>query len=286
MKGVLKNHLAWVVFVTHINVDHFAGTSKMVFLLLICCRAKICKLFLRKFNMTMKIFQLLGIFLIIIILSTCETGGDAPTTTIGQETIDVKPTDTIEDNGIKEVIYDPDRNHWQRPNLIISLLGKGDLSEMTVVDIGAGAGFFTFKIAPLAKKVIALDIDQNFLDIIDTKKLTELPPAIQGRVQTRLTPRDSPKLDANEVDAVLIVNTFMFIESKLNYLNKLKEKIKPGGRLVIVDFKRKRTGQGPRPRKHRTPLYIAEDLLYKAGYKNIQARDTDLSEQYILVAER
>jgi len=31
---------------------------------------------------------------------------------------------------------------------------------------------------------------------------------------------------------------------------------------------------------------MVEDLLYEAGYKNIQARDTDLSEQYILVAER
>ncbi len=239
-----------------------------------------------KIQHDMKIFQLLGILLIIAILSTCETGGNAPTPTIKKETVEIIPTDTIKDNGIKEVDYGPGRNHWQRPDLIISLLAKGDLSEMTVVDIGAGKGFFTIKIAPLAKKVIALDIDQNFLDIIDTEKRSELAPAIQGRVETRLTSRDSPKLDTNEADAVLIVNTFMFIDNKLDYLNKLKDKIIPGGRLVIVDFKRKRTELGPRPRKHRAPLYMVEDLLYEAGYKNIQARDTDLSEQYILVAER
>lgn len=234
----------------------------------------------------MKAFLIFGLFFITITLSTCERE-DAPITTDNNQPKEVTRLTDIGDNGIKEVTYDGiKRNHWQRPNLIISLLANGDLSESTVVDIGAGIGFFTLKIAPLAKKVVALDIDQNFLNIIDSLKRSELPLEIQDRVETRLTPRDIPKLDDNEADAVLIVNTFMFFENKLAYLNKLKQKIKPGGRLVIVDFKRKRTEQGPRPRKHRAPLYMVEDLLYEAGYKNIQARDTDLSEQYILVATR
>ena len=233
----------------------------------------------------MKAFLILGLFFITITLSTCE-GEDPATSPIDDQVTEVvKPTNIV-DNGISQVTYEPGRNHWQRPNLIIGLLTQGDLSELTIVDIGAGEGFFTFIIAPLAKKVIALDIDQNFLNIIDTDKVSELPLEVQGRVETRLTPRDAPKLDDNEADAVLIVNTFMFIDNKLDYLNKLKQKIKQGGRLVIVDFKRKRTEQGPRPRKYRAPLYMVEDLLYEAGYKNIQARDTDLSEQYILVAER
>jgi len=78
----------------------------------------------------------------------------------------------------------------------------------------------------------------------------------------------------------------MFLDNRLQYLQELKNAIKPGGRIVVVDFKRKRTGRGPMPRKHRLPLYEVEDLFYEAGYKNIQAIDTKLEYQYILIAER
>lgn len=235
----------------------------------------------------MNVFQILkGVFIatVFLILVACEPN-ETPTTTAPKTTEVVKPEPKLDD-GEKEIVYDPERYVWQRPNLIISLLGNGDLSEKTVVDIGAGAGFFSERLAPLAKKVIALDIDQNFLNIIDSIKLNELPANIQSRLETRLTPRDAPNLEKNEVDAVLIVNTFMFIDNKLDYLNKLKKTVKPGGRIVIVDFKRKRTDLGPLPREHRLPLFEVEDLFYKAGYKNIQAIDTELKYQYILVAER
>ena len=193
--------------------------------------------------------------------------------------------DSFDLDGFKEAYENTDRVVWQRPNLIIGLLGNGDLSDKVIADIGSGPGFFAKRVTPLAKKVIALDIDQNFLDFIDSTKVLELPLEIQPRLETRLTPRDAPKLSPKEVDAVLIVNTFMYIEDKLDYLQKLKPCIKEGGRLVIVDFKRKRTALGPRPREHRAPLYMVEDMLYEAGYKNIQAIDTELNYQYILIAE-
>ncbi|MEM1216343.1 MAG: methyltransferase domain-containing protein, partial [Bacteroidota bacterium] len=117
-------------------------------------------------------------------------------------------------------------------------------------------------------------------------KVLELPAAYQDRLETRLTPSDRPALESEEVDAVLIVNTFMFIENKQEYLQKLLTTIKPGGRLVIVDFKRKRTTIGPKPRSHRTPLYEVEDLLYAAGYKTVQAIDTELNYQYIVIADK
>lgn len=193
--------------------------------------------------------------------------------------------DSFDLDGFKEAYENTDRVVWQRPNLIIGLLGNGDLSDKVIADIGSGPGFFAKRVSPLAKKVIALDIDQNFLDFIDSTKVLELAPEVQPRLITRLTPRDAPSLKSGEVDAVLIVNTFMYIDNKLEYLEKLKPCIKEGGRLVIVDFKRKRTALGPRPREHRAPLYLVEDLLHQVGYKNIQAIDTELNYQYILIAE-
>lgn len=188
-------------------------------------------------------------------------------------------------DGFKEEYENTNRLDWQRPNLIIGLLGEDNLTGKVVADIGAGTGFFAKRLTPLAEKVIALDIDQSFLDFIDSTKVQELTPEQHNRLETRLTPRDAPNLQPNEVDAVLIVNTFMYIDNKLAYLQKLKPTVRPGGRLVIVDFKRKRTPLGPRPREHRAPLYEVEDFLHEAGYKNIQAIDTELRHQYILIAE-
>ncbi len=220
-------------------------------------------------------------------LLSCNPEDSATPTTPDPPTRErtIERVDSFDLDGFKEAYENTDRVVWQRPNLIIGLLGNGDLSDKVIADIGSGPGFLAKRVTPLAKKVIALDIDQNFLDFIDSTKVLELPRDIQTRLETRLTPRNAPRLSPEEVDAVLIVNTFMYIDNQLEYLQKLRPCLKEGGRLVIVDFKRKRTALGPRPREHRAPLYQVEDLLHEAGYQNVQAIDTELNYQYILIAE-
>jgi len=84
-----------------------------------------------------------------------------------------------------------DRDVWQKPNTIIDLLG--DLSEKTVADIGAGTGYFTFRLALKAEKVIAIDIEERFLEIINTFK-RNLPAELQDRIETRLATPSDPLL--------------------------------------------------------------------------------------------
>ncbi len=66
---------------------------------------------------------------------------------------------------------DPARAQWQKPDEVIASLGS--LEGKTVADIGAGSGYFTFPLAKKAAKVIAIDIDQRFLDYIEQKKRTQ-----------------------------------------------------------------------------------------------------------------
>lgn len=190
-------------------------------------------------------------------------------------------------NGENEDYRNTNRMGWQQPSLIIGLLGNNEsLEDKVVADVGAGTGYFTKILAQYCSKVLALDIDQQFLDYIDSTKVSEVPAAFRDRIETRLTPPDLVALAPNEADAILFVNTFMWIGNKKGYLLDLKQKMKPGGRIVIVDFKRKRTSIGPSKRELRTPLYVVEDLLHEAGFRNIQAIDTQLSYQYIAIAEK
>lgn len=185
--------------------------------------------------------------------------------------------------GIAEDYTNTNRVIWQKPEVVLDLLG--DLQDKTVADVGAGTGFFALRMVPLAKKVIALDIDQRFIDYLDSLRTVELPEALQPRLETRLAEADNPHLQPGEADLVIIVNTFMYIKDRTAYLETIKRGIADGGRILIIDFKKKRTPIGP-PSEIRVPLYQVEEELYKTGYRNIVANDTVLDYQYVIIAEK
>ena len=199
------------------------------------------------------------------------------------ETKPQPPLDEEKGSGITED-YHKTREIWQKPELVFQFLGG--LKEKTVADIGAGTGFFTFRMVEAgAEKVIAIDVDPYYPHFLDSTKIRRLPPRLQDKLETRLTTPDDPGLKNEEVDVVVIVNTFMYIENHDTYLKVLKNGIKEGGKLLIIDFKKKRTDVGP-PAKLRAPLYQVEDELYAAGYKNIITNDCALDFQYIVIAEK
>lgn len=185
--------------------------------------------------------------------------------------------------GITEDYENTNRVIWQKPDMIIDLLG--DVSRKTVADIGAGTGFFALRIAPLAKKVIAIDIDRRFVEYLDSVKVLELPENLQSHLETRLAQPNDPNLKPGEADVILIVNTFMYIKNRTEYLEILKKGMAKGGKLIIVDFKKKRTPIGP-PSEIRVPIHEVEEALYATGFNNIQTNDTALDYQYFVMAEK
>lgn len=227
--------------------------------------------------------------LLIAILASCNSGGKEIDSPFNQPTsnhtdIPKDTNNTLESKeGVTEVYENTNRVIWQKPEMIINLMGK--LEDKVVADIGAGRGYFTFPLAEKAKKVIAIDIDRRFINYLDSAKVYELPDEYQHKMETRLGLENDPRLKPGEVDMVLIVNTFMYIPNKLEYLKLLKNCLSEKGQLIIVDFKKKRTPLGP-PSDIRLPLFEVEEMLYEAGYSKINANDTALDYQYIMVANK
>jgi len=175
------------------------------------------------------------------------------------------------------------RGIWQKPNVVIKKLG--DLEGKVVADIGAGPyGYFALRIAHQtpAKKIIALDIDINAIKFIEGAKIL-LAENIRNRIETRLVVPHDPKLETEEADVVLIVNTYTYIENTVNYLKNLKRGIAGGGKIVIIDFKKKYTPVGP-PIMNRVALGEVEQDLVRAGYQKIDSDDKTLDYQYIITA--
>ena len=175
-----------------------------------------------------------------------------------------------------------DRGIWQKPDMVISLLG--DLDNKTVADIGAGTGYFTFRLVPKAKKVIGIDIDRRFINFLDSVKV-RLPEKYRSRFETRLAKPGDPLLHPEEVDAVMIVNTYAYIDDRVHYLRTLLKGIVPGGQLLIIDFKKNNLPIGP-PAEYKIALSQVERELVTAGFQ-INKIDTDaLDYQYIVLAEK
>ena len=192
-------------------------------------------------------------------------------------------TAAVEQDELSEIQkQNQNRFVWQEPAKVISMLG--DLSNKTVADIGAGTGYFTFRLLFKAEKVIAIDIDPSMLEIMENFKVN-LDKDIQDKLETRLALPSDSKLVDNEVDDILIINTIGYIDNRIDYLKNLKPKLKEGGRIMIVDFKSK---QMPfeAPTAERIPLFQMENDLQESGYTLQKSDDTSLEYQYIIIASK
>ncbi len=196
-------------------------------------------------------------------------------------TIDTLQTNSSYQNIILDDSSFQDRTIWQKPYQIIDLLGP--LSGKVVADIGAGSGYFSFRFVNQASKVIAIDIDKELIDLMNVEK-AYYKKEIQDKFEARLATPSDPSINVNEVDIVFLSNTYMYINNRVKYLSQLKNKFKSGGRIMIVDFKKKLTPIGP-SQKLRLAQSEVEQELIDAGYTITLSDDSKLEYQYIIIAE-
>jgi ubiquinone/menaquinone biosynthesis C-methylase UbiE len=128
----------------------------------------------------------------------------------------------------------PEREEEENPTKTIELL---KLKEGEVVaDIGSGSGYYTFRMAKLvgAKgKVIAVDIQKEMLDIIrDRMKKDKVE-----NIEPLLGAEADPKLKDESVDVILLVDVYHEFEYPYEMTEKMVKALKPGGRIVFVEFK-------------------------------------------------
>jgi ubiquinone/menaquinone biosynthesis C-methylase UbiE len=174
------------------------------------------------------------------------------------------------------------RSIWQKPGLVIEKMG--DVSNKVVADIGAGTGYFSFRLANKVKKVIAVEIEPDMLAYIDSIKV-KMPEIQQQKIETRLATPADPALKDDEVDIIVIINTIAYIPKLSIYLETLKKGLKPGGTLMIIDYKMKRLPINAPPKSERIYLDKLEDMLIESGYTILESDDTSLDYQYIIRAK-
>ena len=155
-----------------------------------------------------------------------------------------------------------ERDAWQRPSEVMDALAIKPGS--VVADVGAGGGYFTFRLAARVGpkgKVYAEDILKEEVTKIRTRAAKEGLAQIEAILGTR----NDPRLPAESLDAVLVVNAYHEMREYDAMLQGMYRGLKPGGLLAIIDAPAK-PGQ-PRENyfeKHR----ISEQLVREDAARN------------------
>jgi ubiquinone/menaquinone biosynthesis C-methylase UbiE len=104
-----------------------------------------------------------------------------------------------------------------------------------VADIGAGTGYFSFRLAARVPegKVYAVDIQQEMLDVIERRKTAGQGSNVVGVLGTE---RD-PKLPDNALDLILMVDAYHEFEYPREMGEAMVRALKPGGRIALVEYR-------------------------------------------------
>ena len=175
-------------------------------------------------------------------------------------------------------LEDPKRDAYQKPEEVVRAL-KIEEGEV-IADIGAGSGYFTFRLArPVGERgrVYAVDVSPDMIVHLN-RRVRDLNVK---NVVTILSAPDDPLLADGSVDRFLIVDTWHHIGGHAKYLALLKRMLKPGGQVVMIDFKRAKTPVGP-PMEMRIDR---DDLVREMEANGFQlaAEHTFLEYQYFLI---
>ena len=175
-------------------------------------------------------------------------------------------------------LEDPKRDAYQKPHEVLTALNlkPGEV----IADIGAGTGYFTFRLAHFLGdkgKVYAVDVSPDMVRHVN-RRIRENKAS---NVVTILADPDDPLLPDRSVNRFFICDVWHHIENQTKYLSLMKKMLKPGGEIVIIDFHKKELPFGP-------PLQMKiarEDVIkqLEANGFRLSKEHTFLPYQYFLV---
>ncbi len=149
-----------------------------------------------------------------------------------------------------------------------------------VADVGAGSGYMTVKMAKRVGptgKVYANDIQPQMLNILRQRLDREKVP----NVELVLGTMDDPKLPANTIDLILMVDVYHEFAQPQPMLRKMKDALKTGGRLVLLEYRKEDPSIPIRP-DHKMSVAEAKMELEAEGF-TLAKVDERLPRQHILI---
>ncbi len=150
----------------------------------------------------------------------------------------------------------PGRIREEMPDEVVANMGLEP--DHVVADIGAGSGYFSFRIAKLVPegRVMAVDIQPEMLEIIETRKAEEGVSNIEG-VKGEV---DDPNLAPSSIDAAIMVDAYHEFSHPFEMINGLYEALRPGGRIFLLEYRGEDASVPIRPLHKMTQEQVKKEM--------------------------
>jgi SAM-dependent methyltransferase len=174
-----------------------------------------------------------------------------------------------------------ERDREEEPDLALRLLkiAKGS----AVGDVGAGSGYMSLRLARIVGaegKVYAVDVQAGMLQLLQQNaaraRLTNVVPVL-GTI-------DDPKLPAAALDLIIMVDVYHEFSEPQKMLQRMREALKPGGRLVLFEYRAEDPNVPILPLHKMTKAQVKTEVELE-GFKQQRVFD-DLPWQHLIVFTR
>jgi SAM-dependent methyltransferase len=175
-----------------------------------------------------------------------------------------------------------EREAEERPSRLIAILAKRIQRDDVVADLGAGSGYYSFRLAPLVPegKVLAVDIQREMLDIIEQAARDRKV----DNVRTVLGTTKTPNLPEGGVDYVLLVDAYHEFDHPREMMLAVRNALRPGGRVILIEFRGEDANVPIKP-LHKMTEAQAKREFHAAGLRHVETLN-DLPWQHVMFFER
>jgi protein-L-isoaspartate O-methyltransferase len=177
----------------------------------------------------------------------------------------------------------PEREEEERTDLLVEAL---DLKPgQAVADVGAGSGYFSWRMArKVGEKgtVYAVDIQQEFLELLMANMRRR---SVGGIVQPVLGTVQDPKLPEASCDLILLVDVYHEFDHPFEMARAMVRALKPGGRLVLVEYRGEDPAVPIKPLHKMTEAQIRKEMAVHPGVE-FERNLATLPRQHIVVFRR
>jgi ubiquinone/menaquinone biosynthesis C-methylase UbiE len=179
----------------------------------------------------------------------------------------------------RKKLNNPIRLQWIPPQKIKALLGMNE--KGVYLDIGAGTGYITREVSANVPgaTVHALDIEPLMIEEMEESKENT-------SIQPQLMERDVLSFAKTSLDGIWSITVFHELGNPIPLLREIRRVLRPDGRLLIIDWKKKLEAceQGP-PLEHRVLVEDVMAVLQEVGFSNVE-EVTGFTHHFGVLAEK
>ena len=153
----------------------------------------------------------------------------------------------------------------------------------TIADLGAGSGYYSFRIAPLVGptgRVLAIDIEPAMLEAVAQRATREHV----ANIRPVLCSERDPNLTPHSIDLLFMVDVYHELEYPYEVLSKVREALKPGGRVALIEYRAEDPEVQIKPVHKMSERQVRREMQ-AAGFKHVKTVRT-LPLQHLIVFER